>query len=157
MLCSALLLSSILLTGIIVVSCVRQESLDLKENAAEQLEIIEAKQWFEELFHAYQDKMGYIKRDSNGKIINMKNMEVEAKLALYQYIVKIGATSGLSQRQLWQDAFDPYIANPTTANYQKMLDFLSNFQLFGYEYANKTELSSTRTTNNATTILNCQN
>ena len=112
---------------------------------------------FEELFHAYQDKMGYIKRDSNGKIINMKNMEVEAKLALYQYVVKIGATSGLSQRQLWQDAFDPYIANPTTANYQKMLDFLSNFQLFGYEYANKTELSSTRTTNNATTILNCQN
>jgi len=113
---------------------------------------------FEELFHAYQDKMGYIKQDSSGKITNTKNMEAEAKLALYQYAVKIGATSGLpGSLIIWKNAFDPYIASPTTANYQKMLEFLDTFQLFGYEYANKSELSSARTTNNATAILNCQN
>ena len=111
---------------------------------------------FEELFHAYQDKMGYIKRDGSGNITNMKNMEVEAKLALYQYTVKTGATKALPvDPQAWRDAFDPYIGSPTPANYQKMLDFLSNWQLFGTEYANKTELSTTRTTNNATTILKC--
>ena len=112
---------------------------------------------FEELFHAYQYKVGYVKIE-NGKIANLKNMEVEAKLALYQYAIKTGATSGLPvDPQIWRDAFDPYIASPTPANYQKMLDFLGNGRIFGQGYINMTESSASRTTNNASTLLNCQN
>jgi len=48
----ASLLLSLFLAGTIIVSCVREEVLDLKEKSSEQSEIMDAKQWFEERIYS---------------------------------------------------------------------------------------------------------
>jgi len=49
---ASLLFLSIFIAGTIIVSCVREEVLDLKEKSYEQSEIMDAMQWFEERIYA---------------------------------------------------------------------------------------------------------
>ena len=72
----------------------------------------------EELIHAMQFQMQWI-NDSN-KI----NAEVEAKVAVYKYAVHHNILNKLTGYGYWQDAIEPYLANPTQETYSDVVDFV---------------------------------
>ena len=101
------------LTGIIVVSCVRQESLDLNENAAEQLEIIEAKQWFEERMYSENYLTGesemllykeWIPRWSEAKLQQLSENKIVEVPLMFK---KFRATIAQEVFKLYEETKDP--------------------------------------------------
>lgn len=106
------------------------------------LEIVSAPQVFHELFHAYQQMRG-------GSLSKNLNAEIEAYLAFYKYSIKNGFDLP-GQQNLWKEAFQPYITDPSQNNYQTMADFVRNL---GYtDYIDNPDL---RSAPNINTLFNC--
>lgn len=109
------------------------------------LEIVSAPRVFHELFHAYQQKNGWT-------LTNNLNAEIEAYLAFYKYSNKNGFDLTGPPPSDWNDAFQPYIANPTQNNYQTLADFIRGL---GLGYPNHIDNPDLRSTPNINSLFNC--
>jgi hypothetical protein len=90
----------------------------------------------EEFFHIYQRQQGR-SVIQNGKIMNLINLETEAKIAAYKYTLVHGLDESTNwHRTSWENKekklMDNYLKNPTADNYNAVLNFVKNID----EYAN---------------------
>ncbi|MDR2065691.1 MAG: hypothetical protein LBP85_08315 [Prevotellaceae bacterium] len=97
---------------------------------------------FKDLFHAYQNAKGmYVTEVVNGvRIIkNLINLEVEAMIAAYVYVKEHGLDESRQEtRTCWKDEqkklMDNYLANPTSYNYNAVLEFVRNLDEYKVYY-----------------------